>query len=98
MFTFSESGGQRLNLLHAAILSIVSCNLLTFSSLQCNIRFLCFYTAIRINIRCANMFLDIICRPVLIYKHRPVYFSKHNASETGFSLSSGKTYSVGPNG
>jgi hypothetical protein len=29
------------------------------------------------------MFLDIIHLPVFIYKHRPVYFSKHNVSETG---------------
>jgi hypothetical protein len=32
------------------------------------------------------MFLDIIHRLVFIRKHRPVYFSKHNVSETGFSL------------
>jgi hypothetical protein len=31
------------------------------------------------------MFLDIINRPLLI-KNRPVYFSKHNVSETGFCL------------
>jgi hypothetical protein len=32
------------------------------------------------------MILDIIDRPVFIYKHRPVYFLKHNVSETGFCL------------
>jgi hypothetical protein len=32
------------------------------------------------------MFLDIIHRPVFIWKHRPVYISKHNVSETGFCL------------
>jgi hypothetical protein len=42
------------------------------------------------------MFWVIIHRLVFIYKHRPVYFSKHNVSETRLSLSSGKTYSVGP--
>jgi hypothetical protein len=31
------------------------------------------------------MFLDIH-RPVFIYKHSPVYFLKHNVSETGFCL------------
>jgi hypothetical protein len=33
------------------------------------------------------MFLDNIHRPVFIYKHRLVYTSKHNISETGFCLS-----------
>jgi hypothetical protein len=32
------------------------------------------------------MLLDFIHRPVFIYKDRPVYFSKHNVSETGFCL------------
>jgi hypothetical protein len=32
------------------------------------------------------MFLGIIHRPVIILKHRPVYFSKHNVSETEFCL------------
>jgi hypothetical protein len=32
------------------------------------------------------MFLDIIHRPVFTQKHSPVYFSKHNFSETGFCL------------
>jgi hypothetical protein len=32
------------------------------------------------------MFQDIIHRPVFIQKHVPVYFSKHNVSETGFCL------------
>jgi short-subunit dehydrogenase involved in D-alanine esterification of teichoic acids len=32
------------------------------------------------------MFLDIIHRPVIYLKHRPVYISKHNVSETGFCL------------
>jgi hypothetical protein len=32
------------------------------------------------------MLLDIIHRPVFIYKHHPVYFSKLNVSETGFCL------------
>jgi hypothetical protein len=32
------------------------------------------------------MFLDIIHHPVFIWKHRPVYFSKHDVSETGFCL------------
>jgi hypothetical protein len=30
-------------------------------------------------------------------KNHPIYFSKHNVLETGFCLSSGKSYSVGPN-
>jgi hypothetical protein len=32
------------------------------------------------------MFLDIIHHPVSISKHRFVYISKHNVSETGFCL------------
>jgi hypothetical protein len=32
------------------------------------------------------MILDIIHRPVIIWKYCPVYFSKHNVSETGFCL------------
>jgi hypothetical protein len=32
------------------------------------------------------MFLDIIHHPVFIWKNRPVYFSKHKVSETGFCL------------
>jgi hypothetical protein len=32
------------------------------------------------------MFLDIIHPPVYIYKHRSVYITKHNVSETGFCL------------
>jgi hypothetical protein len=32
------------------------------------------------------MFLDIIHRLVFMQKHRHVYFSKHNVSETGFCL------------
>jgi hypothetical protein len=32
------------------------------------------------------MFLYIIHRPVFISENRPVYFSKHNVSETGFRL------------
>jgi hypothetical protein len=32
------------------------------------------------------LLLFIIHRPVIIQKHRPVYFSKHNVSETGFCL------------
>jgi hypothetical protein len=32
------------------------------------------------------MLLDIIHRPVFIWKHRSVYNSKHNVSETGFCL------------
>jgi hypothetical protein len=32
------------------------------------------------------MFLDIIHRRVCIKKHRPLYISKHNVSETGFCL------------
>jgi hypothetical protein len=32
------------------------------------------------------MLLDIIHHPVFIQKHVPVYFSKHNVSETGFCL------------
>jgi hypothetical protein len=44
------------------------------------------------------MFLDIIHRPVFILKHRPVYFSKtQRFGDWILSLSSGKTYSVGPN-
>jgi hypothetical protein len=44
------------------------------------------------------MLLDIIHRPVIIWKYGPVYFSKHNVSRIGFCLpSSGKTYSVEPN-
>jgi hypothetical protein len=43
------------------------------------------------------MLLDIILRPVLIWKHRPVYFSKHNVSETILSPPSGKTYSIESN-
>jgi hypothetical protein len=33
------------------------------------------------------MFLDIIYRPVFIYKHRPVYITKLNVSDAGFYLS-----------
>jgi hypothetical protein len=33
------------------------------------------------------MLLDIIHRSVIIWKHRPVYFSKYNVSETGLSPS-----------
>jgi hypothetical protein len=33
-----------------------------------------------------NIFLDIILRPVFIQKHRLVYITKHNVSETGLSL------------
>jgi hypothetical protein len=32
------------------------------------------------------IFLDIIHRPVFMYKHCPVYISKHSVSETGFCL------------
>jgi hypothetical protein len=32
------------------------------------------------------MFLDIIHHPVFIQKHRPLYFSKHNISDTGYCL------------
>jgi hypothetical protein len=32
------------------------------------------------------MFLDIIRHPVVMYKHRPVYFPKHKVSGTGFCL------------
>jgi hypothetical protein len=32
------------------------------------------------------MFLDIIHRPDFIWNQRPVYFSKHNVSETGFCV------------
>jgi hypothetical protein len=32
------------------------------------------------------MLLDILHRPVFIQKHRPVYFSEHNVSETGLCL------------
>jgi hypothetical protein len=32
------------------------------------------------------MFLDIVHHPVFYLKHRPVYISKHNVSETGFCL------------
>jgi hypothetical protein len=33
-----------------------------------------------------TLLLDIIHRPLFIKKHRPVYFSKHNVSETEFCL------------
>jgi hypothetical protein len=32
------------------------------------------------------MLLDIIHHPIFIWKHRSVYFSKHNVLETGFCL------------
>jgi hypothetical protein len=32
------------------------------------------------------MFLDIIHRPVFIYKHHPHYYSTHKVSETGSCL------------
>jgi hypothetical protein len=32
------------------------------------------------------MLLDVIHHPVLMQKHRPVYFSKHNVSKTAFCL------------
>jgi hypothetical protein len=43
------------------------------------------------------MLLDIIHRPVLIQKHRPVCFSKQRFGDWILSPSSGKIYSVGPN-
>jgi hypothetical protein len=33
-----------------------------------------------------NIMLDVIHRPVFKEKHRPVYFSKYNVSETGLCL------------
>jgi hypothetical protein len=39
-----------------------------------------------------NVAIKIVCSI-----HRPVFYLKHNLSETGFYLSSGRTYSIVPN-